>query len=270
MGIKIIEHNLLKDHERLIEVDNRLLQIRKEYEVKGALLDTKEWENLNIPQKYPINLNNRIDLDIDIKLKNESTDPVLANKIKEEKDDKEKSLLHKGQEDYFKEGATQSIFFVKCLTAVLWFYLAYKLVGDVIFMWKWVDIYMHSPDLSKLPQVEPQEPSWADQFLTRDKLEKMEGVITGETLGDLVINEDSKMILFKTKSFIAGLEGEVGLSAEDRKLINDNITWKERKMLYWLIDVIKELWVKGFEEERSLILARIIVLLEEIRERSKK
>ncbi len=41
-------------------------------------------------------------------------------------------------------------------------------------------------------------------------------------------------------------------------------------MLYWLIDVIKELWVKGFEEERALILARIIVLLQEIKERSKK
>jgi len=42
LGIKLIEHNLLKDNERLIAVDNRLLQIRKEYENMGALLDTKE------------------------------------------------------------------------------------------------------------------------------------------------------------------------------------------------------------------------------------
>jgi len=51
LGIKLIEHNLLKDNERLIAVDNRLLQIRKEYENMGALLDTKEWEILNIPKK---------------------------------------------------------------------------------------------------------------------------------------------------------------------------------------------------------------------------
>jgi len=157
------------------------------------------------------------------------------------------------------------------LTAVVWFYVAYKLVGDGIFLWKWVDIYMHPPEMPTLPPlVEPEELAWADQFLTRENLEKMEGVITGETLGDLVINEDSKMISFKTKSFLAGLEKEVGLSAEDRKIINDNITVKERKMLYWLIDVIKELWVKGFEEERAKILARIINLLEKIKERSKK
>ena len=148
------------------------------------------------------------------------------------------------------------------MTAVVWVYVVYKLVGDCIFIWKWADIYLHPPTLPTVPaSIESEEPSWADQFLTRDKLEKMESVITGETLGELVLNENEKLILFKTKSFIAGLENEVGLSAEDRKLINDNITWKERKMLYWLIDVIKELWVKGFEEERALILARIIVLL---------
>ena len=60
--IKIVEHNLLKDKERLIVLDERLFQIQNEF--GAGFLDKKEEEVLGISQKYPIDLNKRTDLDL--------------------------------------------------------------------------------------------------------------------------------------------------------------------------------------------------------------
>jgi len=226
--IKINQHKCLKDIEKLKAIDEHLFQIKKEYETREALYK-KDTENFSIIQKYPIDLNNEIDKAFESINASNDKDNIHENfvnkKLEEEKEKKkkEKIKLNNELEDSLKRvRRNRLIFFVKCLTAIVWLYVVSKLIGDGLWMWEYISSYLNPP-LQPLPP-EPAPPIWADQFLTSDKLEKMEGVITGEKLGELVLNEDNRLILFKTKSFIEGLEREVGLSVEDKKLINDKIT----------------------------------------------
>jgi len=308
LKLKSLQNKEEKDicKKRIIQIEESLAEIKKEKEgleannpssLSASALPTKskpfnsvkvnkkeskkeDWKedwNKTIDKSF-ISINNVSPLNMfnkDCESINASKDNIHENfvnkKVEEEKGEKEqeKINLNNGLKDsleVFDGRRNWLIFFVKFIAASLWLYFVYKFVGDCSLIWKWADIYMHPP----LP-LEPAPPIWADQFLTLDKLEKMEGVIiTGEKLGELVLDEDNRLIWSKTKFFIEGLEKEVGLSVEDKKVINDKITWEERKMLYWLIDVIKELWIKGFEKERALILGRIIRLLQKVKERSKK